>query len=81
MEDSAHSYKFLCWISFVCTNLKLPDRYYFYLFKHFTKLLIIVIMETPSAEEQQFDQKIEVANKAKEAYAQLYKELVENLRL
>ncbi|XP_055919042.1 probable DNA double-strand break repair Rad50 ATPase [Eupeodes corollae] len=38
-------------------------------------------METPSAEEQQFDQKLEVANKAKEAYAQLYKELVENLRL
>ncbi|XP_055854189.1 uncharacterized protein LOC129917953 [Episyrphus balteatus] len=38
-------------------------------------------METASAEEQQFDKKLEIANKAKETYSQLYKELVDNLSL
>ena len=38
-------------------------------------------METASTEEKQFDKKLEIANKAKETYSQLYKELVDNLRL
>lgn len=38
-------------------------------------------MESPSAEEQQFNKKLEIANKAKETYSKLYKELVDNLSL
>lgn len=38
-------------------------------------------MEVQSAEEQQFNKKLEIANKAKEVYSQRYKELVDNLSL